>query len=147
MSVALSVPLSDNVQHARASTDLCVYHLRGRPGAVALINVVTGKASSLVRFAKFLRLAGDRSQPIAGLGDVAYTIGPNVVALRGDTLIVASVGETGASRSALRTASIQLARSAANSWIAMSSTCEKHSARVSDAATYTRDSEDNKHVQ
>jgi hypothetical protein len=133
-SVALSVPLSENMQHARVSNDLCVYRAPGGSGPVAFVNVVTGRPSALGRFGEFLRFAGDRSQAIAGVGDAAYTIGPNVFVLRGDTLIVASVGDAGASRSTLRKASIGLARSAVNSWIAINSTCGKDSARVREAA-------------
>lgn len=129
-SVALSVPLSENVQHARVSNDLCVYRAPGRAGSLAFVNVVTGKTTALRRFAEFLRLAGDRSQAIAGVGDAAYAIGPNVFALRGDTLIVAGVGEPGASRSELRRASVELARSVAESAIAS----RRHGARVRKAA-------------
>lgn len=121
-SVALSVPPSENLRHARVSTDLCVYRAPGRPGSLAFVNVVTGKPAALRRFGELLRLAGDRSQAIAGVGDVAYAIGANVFALRGDTLIVTGVGYAGASRSALRTASIELARSVADSGIATSCT-------------------------
>jgi hypothetical protein len=102
------VPPSDNVQHARISNDLCVYRTPGERGTYAFVNVVTGKPSALRRFAELLRFAGDRSQAIAGVGDAAYRIGPNVLALRGDTLIVAGIGNAGASRAALRTASIEL---------------------------------------
>ena len=131
---AASVALGRNVQHARVSNHLCVYRAPDRSGSFAFVNVVTDKASALARFADFLRLAGGRSQQIAGLGDAAYAIGPNVVALRGDTLIVANVGEAGASRSARRAASIELARSAVNSAIAISSACGNESARVREAA-------------
>lgn len=123
--VALGVPLSENVQHARASNDLCVYRVPGRPDALAFVNVVTGKASALARFAEVLSFAGAGLQPIAGLGDVAYAIGANVVALRDDTFIVAGVGEAGASSSALRTASVELARGAATSGVAISAGCGK----------------------
>lgn len=130
-SVALSV---ENVHHARVSNDLCVYRVPRRLGSLAFVDVVTSKGSALASFAQFLRLAGDRSQPIAGLGDVAYAIGPNVVALRDDTLIVTGIREAGDSRSALRTASIELARGAANSRMAINSTCGEDSARVREAA-------------
>ena len=123
---AASAVLGGGVQHARVSNDLCVYHAPGRRGSLAFINVVMGKAATSARFATFRRLAGNRSQAIAGVGDAAYTIGPNVVALRGDTLIVASVGETGASPSALRTASIELARSAANSQLVVAPAAQGH---------------------
>jgi hypothetical protein len=126
--VALSVPLTENVQHAQVTNDLCTYRVPGRPGALAFVNVVSGKPVALRRFAEFLRLAGDRSRAIPGVGDAAYAVGPNVFALRGDTLIVAGLGEAGVSRSTLRTASIELAHRVAESGIATG--C--YSARVRD---------------
>ena len=131
--VALGVPLSENVQHARASNDLCVYRVPERPDALAFVNVVRGKASALARFAEVLRFAGAGLQPIAGVGDVAYAIGANVIALRDDTFIVAGIGEPGASSSALRTASIELARGAAASGIAVSAGCGKDRVSVREA--------------
>jgi hypothetical protein len=110
--IALSVPLSDKVQHARISNELCVYRAPREPGTYAFVNVVTGKPSALRRFAELLRFAGNRSQPIA-VGDAAYTIGPNALALRGDTLIVAGIRNAGPSRADLRAALIRLLREAA----------------------------------
>ncbi|MCU1464039.1 MAG: hypothetical protein JWO37_4114 [Acidimicrobiales bacterium] len=133
-SVALSVQLSENMQHARVSNGVCRYSVPGRPDTLAFVYLVTGKAAALRRFAELLRLSGKRSQAVAGVGDAAYAVGSNVFAVRGDTLIVVSVAEPGASRPTLRLASIALARSVANGRVAASCTSRRYSAQVRNAA-------------
>jgi hypothetical protein len=114
----VSVALGGNVVHAAVSNEFCVYRSPGQSPAVAVIDVVTGNRAS-ARFSYFRRRAGDRSRPIAGLGDAAFAIGSNVFALRGETFILVSVGKVGASQAARWTASIELTRAAAKSQVAV----------------------------
>ena len=133
-SVALSVPPSENMQHARVWNGACRYRVPGRPDTFAFVYLVTGKAAALRRFAELLRLSGNRSQAVAGVGDAAYAVGSNVFAVRSDTLIVVSVEEPGASRPTRRLASIAVARSVSNGSVAASCTSGRYGAQVRNAA-------------